>query len=372
MKLQRAPASENKHADDDQAARWGRTQHHGFRTGAYIQSPVILTTADHHPLWLGDMYRGRSIFVIAGGPSFGQLNHSLLRQPGVMTMGINNSPRSFRPDLWTCVDNPQHFIRSIWTDPKISKFAPLDHANKKLFNSDTWTVMDMEVQDCPNVSYYRRNEKFRAKQFLWEDTLNWGNHGDWGGGRSVFLPTIRILFYLGFRKIFLLGVDFDMSTRTTYHFEQARALESVNSNAKTYGLLCQRFKELRPLFEREGFHIYNCNAASKLDAFDHVPFVEAVGQVVKEFGDVDVSKERTSGLYEREAKPRAPRRKVEVQDPDGGWREILFKKLRPPDRFRMFEPSGTPVHELGCLEWIVTEKPKKQPDGTWTVQKKTP
>ena len=34
----------------------------------------MLFTQDHHPLWLGDMYRGRSAFLIAGGPSFAALD----------------------------------------------------------------------------------------------------------------------------------------------------------------------------------------------------------------------------------------------------------------------------------------------------------
>ena len=54
---------------DDQQARWGRERHEGFKLGKYLQMPPLLFTADHHPVWLGDMYRGRSAFLICGGPS---------------------------------------------------------------------------------------------------------------------------------------------------------------------------------------------------------------------------------------------------------------------------------------------------------------
>jgi hypothetical protein len=79
-------------------------------------------------------------------------------------------------------------------DPTIMKFVPICHASKFIFNSDEWKFMDVRVGDCPNIVYYKRNEHFKAKQFLWEDCINWGNHKDHGGGRSVMLAAIRILF----------------------------------------------------------------------------------------------------------------------------------------------------------------------------------
>lgn len=305
MKLQVAPTAEGKDKNDDRAARWGQDQHKGFRTGAYIQSPVILSTADHHPLWLGDQYRGSSVFLIAGGPSFANINKSLLCQPGIMTMGLNNSVKTFRPNMWCCVDNPQNFVRSVWLDPQIQKFVPLDHTNKVIFNSDTWTEMETRVRDCPNVAYYRRNEMFKAKQFLWEDTCNWGNHSKWGGGRSVLLPALRILFYLGFRQVYLLGVDFNMDAAHTYHFDQGRAPGSIKGNSSTYELLKARFTELKPLFDREGFFVHNCNQDSKLDVFPKISFADALDRAQNAWGNVDVNAERTAGLYDRNAKQKS-------------------------------------------------------------------
>jgi hypothetical protein len=67
-------------------------------------------------------YKGRSAFLICNGPSFVKLNRNLLSEPGVMTFGINNGPKTFRPNFWTCVDDPVRFLKSIWLDPKITKF----------------------------------------------------------------------------------------------------------------------------------------------------------------------------------------------------------------------------------------------------------
>ena len=286
---------------DDQMARWGRSRHEGYQHffQRYVQSPPLLFTQDHHPLWLGDIYRGRSAFLIGGGPSFAGIDSTLLRQPGVLTMGLNNSAKSFRPNLWVSVDRPDHFLRSVWLDATIMKFVPICHADKKVFDSDRWRFTDLRVGDCPNVVYYKRNEQFQPEQFLWEDCINWGNHGRLGGGRSVMLAAIRLLFILGIRRVYLLGVDFKMDEKTHYHFEQGRKLDSIKGNNATYQRLNEWFGVLRPLFEKEEFFIHNCNPESNLKAFDHVPFETALKAVLgTEMDGIDVKSERTRGLYD--------------------------------------------------------------------------
>lgn len=297
---QEIPQAEHKDGNDDRISRWGRSRHDGYRKfkHGFQQPPPLLFTQDHHPLWLGDIYRGRSAFLIAGGPSFSKIDKDKLNLPGVMTMGINNSVRTFRPSMWISVDSPDHWIRSTWLDPRIQKFVPIDMASKFLFNSDTWKFMEQRVGDCPNVVYFKRNEHFRAKQFLWEDCFNWGNHKDHGGGRSVMLLAIRMLYVLGFRKVYLLGVDFKMDRRHKYHFDQDRHKGSIRGNMSTYEKLNKWLVELRPLFEEQDFHVYNCNQQSNLKAFDHVSFDDAMDDVHSHMDFVDVSKERTQGLYD--------------------------------------------------------------------------
>jgi hypothetical protein len=166
-RLSENPSGIAKEKNDERIARWGRSCHEGYRKFKhnFLQPAPLLFTQDHHPLWLGDIYRGRSAFLIAGGASFAALDHTKLRQPGILTMGLNNSVKTFRPNLWCCVDSPDHFLRSIWLDPAIMKFVPICHASKFIFNSDEWQFMDLRVGDSTNVVYFKRNEHFQAKQF---------------------------------------------------------------------------------------------------------------------------------------------------------------------------------------------------------------
>ncbi len=301
--LQRAPEGMRKDMNDDYQSRQNRERHEGFPVGRYINPPPMLFTSDNHPLWMADMYRGRSAFLICNGPSFANNEaypKDLLRQPGILTLGLNNGPKVFRPNLWVSVDDPENWIRSIWHDPLIQKFVPICHANKTIFNSDTWQETNIRTRDCPNVIYYKRNEHFKPEQFLWEDTFNWGNHKDTGGKRSVMLVATRLLFYLGVRRIYLLGVDFNMVQGSqNYCFAQDRHPSSVHGNNQTYEALKERYTSLLPYFKEVGLEIYNCNPDSALKVFPYRSYKEAINDVMAEFGNIDLANERTEGLYDR-------------------------------------------------------------------------
>ncbi len=294
------PTAETKDVEDVLALQAVQVRYEGRQRqrNRYPQSDPVFFTDDQRPLWLGDLFRGRSAFLIAGGPSFAGLDHSCLRQPGILTVGLNNAVKSFRPNLWISVDSPDHFVRSVWLDPCIMKFAPICHAEKLIFNSDSWRFMDTRAEDCPNVVFFRRNERFIASEFLWEESVNWGSHKKYGGGRSVMLAALRILFILGIRIVYLLGVDFRMNATVKYHFSQERRKGSIEGNNSTYRKLQERFAELRPLFEKEDFHVYNCNPHSSLKVFDYVSYEEAVRRSLAEFDFVDTERERTEGLYD--------------------------------------------------------------------------
>jgi ADP-heptose:LPS heptosyltransferase len=299
------------------------------------KSPALVFTASNKPVDLAGLYHGRSAFLICGGPSFGALDHAQLRQPGILTMGVNNSAKTFRPNLWTFVDGPDHFLRSIFLDPAILKFCPIKQANGRLFNGDAWRYLDTTVGQCPATLFYHRHCGWNSKTFLAEPTICWGNDGapktepghpppppppgGWGG-RSVMLVAIRLLHYLGVRRIFLLGADFKMSETQRYHFEQARAAGSISGNNDTYAKLNKRFAEARPIFEAAGLTILNCNPDSGLTAFPFCDFKSAISDCLAEFGHIDTAAERTAGLYDT----KKPGEKLILKAPNFLGDQVVF------------------------------------------------
>jgi hypothetical protein len=296
--------------DDDHALRHGHTQHEGTdcgdntMEGTYMHGQYcpMFFNREGATMHLEGMYRGGDCFLIGGGPSLAKIDQQKMKLPGCLTFAINNSVKVIRPNMWTCVDDPSRFLYSIWKDPQIMKFVPMAHFSKDLWDStnregvDNWKKAPVQVQHCPNVWGYRRNEKFAAHRFLTENTINWGCHKDHGGCRSVMLAAIRIIYLLGIRRLFLVGVDLNMSPTAGYAFAEGRSAGAIKNNNTTYArMINEYFPALKPQFDKAGFQVFNCNPDSALKIFPHIPYEEAIKVVTAACGDT--TKEKTEGMY---------------------------------------------------------------------------
>lgn len=274
------------------------------------QTPPMIFSKDGLALHLGGLYCGQSAFLLCGGPSLLENDLSILGDRGILTMAVNNAAAVYRPQLWCSVDDPGNFVDAIWRDPGIWKFVPLTHMDKHfVVRTPTERLVESEekVGDMPAVFGYRRNEEFNASRWLYEDSFNWGNHGDridslgLKGSRSVLYVAIRLLFYLGVRSIYLLGCDFKMAIgQQNYAFNQHRTHASVSNNNNTYRIFNARMELLRPTFEKEGLSVYNCTNNSGLVAFPHKPFAEAVSDSVRRMPKAI----QTDGMYDRKRRER--------------------------------------------------------------------
>ena len=245
-------------------------------------STKIFRTFDHREVSIDGLYRDQSLFILFGGPSLAKMDLSALSQPGIMTMGVNNSPKIYRPKLWVSGDTPSHFMVSIWKDPTITKFASNGKSDigegNKIFDNNRWQTTETMVRDCPGVVFYGLSSKWNPDTFLTEKCVSWGNHGrrcecgfekseadkkkfktcpkcgesKWGT-RSVFLIALKIAYVLGFRTVYLVGCDFRMEEGVqNYAWDQDRARGAIRNNNKTYGRLNERCDKLRPIFEKTG------------------------------------------------------------------------------------------------------------------------
>lgn len=275
-------------------------------TGEIVSNPIR-----HTPMFfrengmnldLVDLHAGQSLFLVLNGPSLTGFDWSKLRQPGICTFGINNGAHLLRPNFWTSVDDPSRFMESIWRDPTITKFVPMSHFQKPIWDREQNAFSRELVRSFPNVVGYRRNEAFSPDKWLIEDTINWGNHSKRGGGRSVMLAALRISYLLGFRKVYLLGCDFYMDETKHYWFPEQRSTNAISNNTNSYSLMKGFFNRLQPKFLEAGFEVFNCNPHSGLESF---PFADLDEALVQARIDTEVT---TEGMYidrHREAKRRA-------------------------------------------------------------------
>ena len=272
-------------------------------------------TADGVHMPIEGAFQGAHAFFIGSGPSFALVPPEIKRQLGMcFTAMVNNGPRAampeFRPSLWTCMDGADKFLHTTWEDPRILKLVPKCHAkDKHLWDSDTDAPRGLKVTDCPNVFFYNRNNEFDADLFLAEHSVNWGSSKDFRdangvkGKRSVFLASLKLLYVLGFRHVYLLGVDFHMEEgEQNYAFDQQRKRSAVHGNNATYEQNMWRCKELRKRFDAAGFEVFNCNPDSALTAFEQMPVDRAIERALNYTGNpvkwLAGEMDATAGLYE--------------------------------------------------------------------------
>ena len=262
---------------------------------------------------VADLYKGASCFLVLGGPSIKSMDLDLLRRRGVLIMSVNNCPAALpaglRPHLWLHTDPTGKFHDSIWRDPSILKFSPVnawtttykegalnkdgeqkkDGIRRRAADAGFETLEDgIRAIDMPAVIGYERNTAFDLQHWLFEPSINRGNDkqhalgekghrpNGWPNVINTMFAAVRLAFYLGIARLYLVGADFSMEPGRPYGFGQTKSEGGCNSNNHAYAKMGTMFSALRPLFEEAGFEVINCTPHSGLWAFDHLPLAEAV------------------------------------------------------------------------------------------------
>lgn len=246
----------------------------------------LLQRSDGSALDLKGIYKGSTLFVVLSGPSLAQEPLHLLSRRGLVTMGVNNSWLMWKPDLWVGVDTPGRFADVGWLDPRILKMCPQSHAHVSTIRTMVEGAVsgtDTRVAECPNVGFFAREDDFNPSTF-WT-----GSYAQWGclkgskdalgiaGARSVMLVALKMAYWLGFKKVFLVGADFKMSMDqnvSPYAWSENKDNNGRKNNNKLYEALNQRFASL--ISHGMPIEIYNCTKDSGLITFPHVPLQDAV------------------------------------------------------------------------------------------------
>jgi len=249
--------------------------------------PLEITDQDGKPI--GHVLRNRwapcAGFLVGGGPSLKSLDLSPLRERGIVSLAINNVAAAAPVRAFCCGDPPEKFHHGIWFDPAMRKFVPERRLGTRVrakLPSGEFAFTALRVKDCPEVWGYKRDSVWDAANFLRRDAATWGR-GDKQAKEEgkphilfSFFIGLRLMHYLGCRRVYLIGVDFGMDEQHGYAFDQARTEGAIRGNNNSYRIASGMCLELKPHFAAAGFEIFNCNRQSKLTAWPYVPFDEAV------------------------------------------------------------------------------------------------
>ena len=251
--------------------------------------PVLPPPAERARLeGLRNKYYGQSIFIVGNGPSLNRVDFDVLKD--YYCFGVNKIYLMFdrvdwRPDFYTSLDwrvTPDCY-------EEINRLTGMT-----FFFAYRFHGMLREGQD---VFWY---ESFSPGRFLSEKFEPDATQGVRGGG-STLMPALQLAFFLGFRKMFLIGVDASFvipdsvlqyggdrfGTGTQINLESTRDDDPNHFDPRYFGKrakwhdpntdeLMRRFRAAHRATHVLGGQLYNSTIGGKLESVPRMPFEEAL------------------------------------------------------------------------------------------------
>jgi hypothetical protein len=221
---------------------------------------------DDHTYWesVHNTHLGGRAFILATGPSLTQLDISPLADE--FTVGVNHLRRyqglSFHPNAWAaCEYDDLYKIADDLVDlPEPKWFAhPVWHTYNPInpsFNpDDTWVWIHTDS----HMNFAGDEEKWKGKI----DLLGLGDVF-WRvavGHSPVLEPAIPVLAWMGFREIYLLGVD---------HTPDNHAYAADGKRNQRIEAATKALASMVPELEAHGVVVRNCSPGSRAP----VPYVD--------------------------------------------------------------------------------------------------
>lgn len=202
--------------------------------------------------------------IIGCGKSLANYSQEMLDGFSGISMAINPwiwHRYKLRADHMVFVDPPEKMrgqecygsFRDLLRDPTV-----------RVWTRRRWILKGYkELEDAENTEYFMSGIDTPPEEYFSNKHIYVGDRpdqelGDVWPGMKVFLlssmlPTFRLMYDMGVRRIYLVGVDFAPEDDCRFPF------------------LLHKFKILRPVFEEAGLDVINCNRESNLSVFRHAP-----------------------------------------------------------------------------------------------------
>ena len=143
--------------------------------------------------------------LVGAGPSLNNIDLTKLSGPGKTVFGLNTTYPAVRPDVWIGMDDPKCYDRRLFSEP----FPKIMRGN--YYSRDCEGTL---LTDCPNT-YFASVKKFDHKGDIFYRIGSDTEAFIWD--KNVFVTALNIILYMGYRKIYLAGVDFSLDNGEYFH-----------------------------------------------------------------------------------------------------------------------------------------------------------
>lgn len=211
-------------------------------------------------------------FIIGNGPSLRIDDLEKLYEHGISCFGSNRIYSIYNQTKW----RPKYYV--IQDDRVMNQiYGDLPYAISNSERSFISVNNKKHTKDILNSGadfFFIRSFCEKEKDRKFADDISEGIYE----GMSVTYSMIQIATYLGFREIYLLGVDHNYTALNTdegdkkSHFEGMKKIDSTSLYPANFLIMNQAFEVAKRYAENHGIKIYNATRGGKLEIFPRVDF----------------------------------------------------------------------------------------------------
>lgn len=224
---------------------------------------------------LRDKYKNERCFIIGNGPSLTPEDLSIIKNE--YSFAANKifylfNKTTWRPTFYSCIDT------DIFAQIKDTIFS-LD--TKYIFISLLCNIpkrINDSIYPICDINHFNLNKYKTSKPFISENA-----HYYLSPGYTVTFISIQLAIYMGFKKIYLLGVDHNYSL--TYkagvinkkhdinnHFKEVPKSDLAISSVYNYDVTTSAYIEAKKYADKNGIKIFNATRGGALDVFERIDF----------------------------------------------------------------------------------------------------
>lgn len=213
-----------------------------------------------------NVHEGKRCFIVATGPSLTMTDLDKLYHNGEISIGMNRIYLAFEQTQW----RPEYYmvadLRCIRESGEILKEIPVPYKFIGDSYADFWTG-----NTTKGIYRFHENVRFGSELPPFSEELIYGVYSR----ATVTYGCIQLAVYLGFKEIYLLGVDFDFSSDYKdgcNHFISTYYNKNSHTSAFFEKESLGAYEVAKEYADTHGIKIYNATRGGKLEVFERVDF----------------------------------------------------------------------------------------------------
>lgn len=237
-----------------------------FPIAGFYRSYISTSDNDKMIRALKNKHQGERCFIIATGPSLTIEDVNKLKNE--YTIGVNSIFRLYdkidwRPDYYTILDAGvcKSYIENGMMD--IDSFAK----ENCFINSICRDIIKSRNTIYIHYNWLKHSYKYGNLEFKYTPNLVYGLYDFY----SVTHASIQMAIYMGFKEIYIIGVDNNyMGSKT--HFVETKGDDTFDYQQAltTQTSMDAGYEQIRKIAEEQGVKVYNATRGGKVEAFERV------------------------------------------------------------------------------------------------------